>query len=135
MSYEHLTDIEKVELAYKILGSIINNKSTKETTEKEQEEVDRLISYWNATLTIPKNLEKEFIEELFTRFGFDKTKLLIRQFAEGGFRKVTTMRESLNPGGTIKPKENYGITQKRSRKNYVDPREAAEELASAYHKS
>lgn len=53
-------------------------------------------------------IEQEFIEELLTKHGYKKTKLLIRTFRERGFNKIPTMRNALDENGNIKPKPSGG---------------------------
>ena len=72
--------------------------------EDEDKEIEQLTALFNSALYIPKLLEKEFIKELYDKFGYDKSKIIIRKFAAGKFHKVDTMRDSLNSDGTIKPK-------------------------------
>ena len=67
---------------------------------------EQLFSYWNSLLFTPRGIEKEFIEELLIKFKFEKTKRIIRELAENGFKKVKTMRDALDKNGIIKPKDN-----------------------------
>ena len=95
-----------------VLPKVGVDKEKEEDIEKEKD-IEKLTTYWDSALTTPKLLEKELIEELFNKFGFKKTKNIIRQFAEGSFRSTKTMREALNDDGTIKPKtdkKQEGIT-------------------------
>ena len=82
----------------------VSQQEEKEEQGEKQEE--QLTALFSSALYPPKLLEKEFISEIYSKFGYDKSKIIIRKFAGGNFRKVNTMREALNPDGTIKPKEN-----------------------------
>lgn len=99
-------------------------------TDPVTEPISKLIAYYNSTITTPRHLEREFIEELSSKFGFDKAKLIIRNLAENGFKKVKTMREALDGQGNIKPKP--GASNGQRRKDYVSEQEYKDELGSMY---
>lgn len=85
-------------------------------TVTSRQDLGKLQIYWNTILFTPRLIEKEFIDNLYGKFGLDKSKGIIRDLAENGFKKVKTMRESLNwETGEIKPKntEPEGITIKK----------------------
>lgn len=94
------------------MDTVLQPEPEEEPTETPEEKLDKLINYWNAILKeTARLLETQFISELFEKFGFDKTKLLIRQFREGNFHSLKTMREALNTDGTIKPRPSNGTPE------------------------
>lgn len=103
---------EKLESNERLISENSIKDKDKDKEKDKEEEIEKLYILFSSYLFVPKLLEKEFVSELYEKFGFDKTKRLIREFAEGNFRKVQTMREALNPDGTIKPKtkKEEGIT-------------------------
>lgn len=79
--------------------------------ENINEDINKLISYWNSVYGKCLLIEQEFIQELFNKFGFKHSKRLIREFKELGFYKIPTMRNALDEKGKIKSKEeSEGIT-------------------------
>lgn len=57
-------------------------------------------------LSNPGEVELNFVFGLIGKFGEKRTKRIIMELREEGFKKISTMKKALNPDGTIKPKEN-----------------------------
>lgn len=71
----------------------------------QDEDIQKLNVYWSANLFPPKIAHKEFVDELYKKFGIEKTKQIIKKFSEGNFRNLNTMKESLDENGNIKPRD------------------------------
>lgn len=56
----------------------------------------------------PGAVELKFVKDLVDKFGIEKASKILFNFREQNFHSIKTMREALNPDGTIKPRENGG---------------------------
>lgn len=74
--------------------------------DNKDSEVTRLYIYWQDVLYNPRLLEKEYIELLYNKFGYKKTMDIIMKLGENGFRRLVTIKQSLDEKGNIIPKNN-----------------------------
>ena len=80
-------------------------KDFKEGSARETEpeaELQELEAYWNTNLFLPKPVHKDFIHELYLKFGIQKTMHIILEFSKGNFKNINTMKDSLDDNGNIK---------------------------------
>lgn len=114
---------EEVEKRRKYAESRRNNAKGEKAYAKhmENENIDENISFkeeelinniWiNVFLYNPGLVEKTFIKELLNKYGEKKTKKIMYDFRENGFRKISTMRNALDEEGNIKSKEENKTVQ------------------------
>jgi predicted phage replisome organizer len=77
-------------------------------SEEEIKEESRLL-WISIYLNNAGCVEIDFVSELFSKYGKDKTKKILMGFREQGFHNIKTMRSSLDETGNIKPKNSKEV--------------------------
>lgn len=77
----------------------------KEIDIDKEKDIRRLEIYYQDCIHLPKYRDKQFIAELYEKYGYIKSREIINQYADNNFHTLQKMRDALNPDGSIKPKE------------------------------